>query len=177
MYYRSFSEGVRRRPTFLSYNNKILTKYMNPLIYALFGAVAASLGTIFAKFGLKGVDSNLLTSLRGIFMAIIVTVSTFFITKVSFSSLHTLTAKNWLFVFLSALGGALSWIFFYYALSHVTVVGVTVIDKLSIVLTALLAFFLLSEKITLSGGIGLALITVGSILVAIPFEKILAIFK
>jgi len=150
---------------------------MNPLIYALFGAIAASLGTIFAKFGLKGVDSNLLTSLRGIFMAIIVTVSAFFVTKVSFASLHALTAKNWLFVFLSALGGALSWLFFYYALSQGSVVGVTVVDKLSLVITAVLAFLILSEKISLASGIGLVLITIGTLLVAIPFDKILALFK
>lgn len=150
---------------------------MNPLIFAFLGAVAASIGTIFAKFGLKGVDSNLLTSLRGILMAIIVTLSTFLISKISFSSLHTLSAKNWIFLILSALGGAMSWLFFYYALAHGNVVGVAVIDKLSIVITALLAFALLSEKISLSSGIGLALIVIGSILVAVPIEKILSLFR
>jgi len=150
---------------------------MNPLIYALFGAIAASFGTIFAKFGLKGVDSNLITAIRGILMAIIVTLSTLLISKISFSSLHTLTTKNWIFVILSAAGGALSWLFFYYALAHGNVVGVTVIDKLSIVLTALLAVAFLSEKISLSSGIGLALIAIGSILVAVPIDKILSIFK
>ncbi len=150
---------------------------MNPLIYALFGAIAASAGTIFAKFGLKGVDSNLITSIRGILMAIIVTLSTLLISKISFSSLHSLSAKNWIFVILSALGGALSWLFFYYALSHGNVIGVTVIDKLSIVLTALLAVAFLSEKLSLASGIGLSFIVIGSILVAIPIEKILTVFK
>lgn len=150
---------------------------MNPLIFALFGAVAASLGTIFAKLGLKGVDSNLITSLRGIAMALIVTIATFFISKISFSSLHTLSTKNWVFLILSALGGALSWLLFYYALAHGNVVGVTVIDKLSIVITALLAVIILSEKLSLFSGIGLLLILVGSILVAVPIEKILSIFR
>lgn len=150
---------------------------MNPLIFAFLGAVAASIGTIFAKFGLKGVDSNLLTSLRGILMAVIVTLVTFFISKISFSSLHTLSTKNWIFLILSALGGAMSWLFFYYALAHGSVVGVTVIDKLSIVLTALLAVVLLSEKISLWSGIGLAMIVLGSILVAVPIEKILSLFR
>lgn len=150
---------------------------MNPLIYALFGAVAASAGTIFAKFGLKGVDSNLLTTLRGILMAIFVVIITSIFTKFSFSSLQTLTLKNWIFVFLSALGGALSWLFFYYALSHGNVVSVTVVDKLSLVMTALLAFFLLSEKISWTSGIGIFLIVLGSILVSIPLEKIISIFR
>lgn len=154
-----------------------IIKYMNPLIYALFGAIAASAGTIFAKFGLKGVDSNLLTTLRGIIMAILVVIITSVFTKFSFSSLQSLTLKNWIFVFLSALGGALSWLFFYYALSHGNVVGVTVIDKLSIVMTAILAVILLSEKLSLASGVGLALIVIGSILVAVPVEKILSLFK
>lgn len=155
----------------------LILKYMNPLIFAFLGAVAASLGTIFAKFGLKGVDSNLLTSLRGMLMAIMVTIITFFISKISFSSLHNLSTKNWVFVSLSALGGALSWLLFYYALANGNVVGVTVVDKLSIVLTALLAAALLSEKISLFSGIGLILIVLGSILVAVPIEKILNLFK
>ena len=150
---------------------------MNPLIFAFLGAVAASVGTIFAKFGLKGVDSNLLTAIRGIIMAVVVTIFGFFISKISFSSLHSLTLKNWVFVILSALGGALSWLFFYYALSHGNVIGVTVIDKLSIVITTILAVMILSEKISLSSGIGITLIAIGSILVAIPIEKILSIFK
>jgi transporter family protein len=150
---------------------------MNPLFFALLGAISASLGTIFAKFGLKGVDSNLLTAVRGIIMAIVVTLFGFFISKISFSSLQALTVKNWVFVILSALGGALSWLFFYYALSHGNVIGVTVIDKLSIVITTILAVIILSEKISLSSGIGIALIAVGSVLVAIPIEKILSIFK
>lgn len=150
---------------------------MNPLFFALLGAISASLGTIFAKFGLKGVDSNLLTAVRGIIMAIVVTLFGFFISKISFSSLQALTVKNWVFVILSALGGALSWLFFYYALSHGNVIGVTVIDKLSIVITTILAVIILSEKISLSSGIGITLIAIGSVLVAIPIEKILGIFK
>jgi transporter family protein len=150
---------------------------MNPLIFAFLGAIAASAGTIFAKFGLKGVDSNLLTALRGILMAIIVTIIAFSVSKISFSSLHSLSTKNWIFLILSALGGALSWLLFYYALAHGNVVGVTVIDKLSIVITALLAVILLSEKLSLASGVGLALIVIGSILVAVPVEKILSLFK
>ena len=122
-------------------------------------------------------DSNLLTAIRGIVMAIVVTLFGFFISKISFSSLQALTFKNWVFVILSALGGALSWLFFYYALSHGNVIGLTVIDRLSIVITTILAIILLSEKISFSSGIGIALIAIGSILVAIPFEKIMSLFK
>lgn len=146
------------------------------IIYALLGALMASLGTIFAKIGLKGVDSNLLTAVRGITMAGIVTLAALSFGKLSISALSSLTGKQWLYVVLSGVGGALSWIFFYQALSGGPAISVTVIDKLSVLFTAILAFFILSERITLQSGLGLLLIGLGSILVAIPFEKISAIF-
>lgn len=136
----------------------------------------ASLGTIFAKFGLKGVDANLLTAIRGITMAVIVTFAALSFGKLNMTALVSLSGKQWLFVILSGMGGALSWIFFYQALASGPVVSVTVIDKLSIIITALLAFFILSEKITLQSGIGLFLIGLGSVLVAVPVEKILSLF-
>lgn len=132
----------------------------------------ASLGTIFAKLGLKGVDPNLLTAIRGIVMAIMVTIAALSFGKISFSALNTLSQKQWIFVILSAMGGALSWIFFYQALSMGPTVAVTVIDKFSLVLTAILAVFVLSEGITLQSGIGLGLVAIGTLLVSIPWEKI-----
>jgi transporter family protein len=147
------------------------------IIYALLGAVAASLGTIFAKMGLKGIDSNLLTAIRGIVMAIIVTVAALSFGKLSIESVSSLTSKQWLFVILSGLGGALSWIFFYQALSGGPTVLVTVVDKLSIVFVAVLAFVILAEKISIQAIIGLILISIGTLLVAIPWEKISTLFK
>jgi transporter family protein len=132
----------------------------------------ASFGTIFAKLGLKGVDANLLTAIRGIVMAIIVTIAALSFGKLSVSALSTLNQKQWIFVVLSAVGGALSWIFFYQALSVGPTVAVTVIDKFSLVLTAILAVFVLSEGITLQSGIGLGLVAIGTLLVSVPWEKI-----
>lgn len=146
------------------------------ILYALLGAVMASAGTIFAKLGLKGVDANLLTAIRGIVMAIIVTVAALSFGKVSITALQSLSSRQWLFVVLSGLGGALSWIFFYHALAIGPTVAVTVIDKLSIVLTAIFATFVLMEGITLQAGIGLGLVFIGTLLVAIPWEKIRAFF-
>ena len=137
----------------------------------------ASLGTIFAKLGLKGVDSNLLTAIRGILMAVIVTIAALSFGKLSIPAIQSLSTKNWIFVFLSALGGALSWIFFYQALAVGPTVSVTVIDKLSIVLTAILATIVLSEGITIQAGIGLSLVFIGTILVSIPWDKIKSFFS
>ncbi len=136
----------------------------------------ASAGTIFAKLGLKGIDANLLTAIRGIVMAIIVTIAALSFGKVSMTALQSLSSKQWLFVVLSGVGGALSWIFFYQALATGPIVVVTVVDKLSIVFTAILAMVVLVEGITLQAGIGLVLVFLGTLLVAIPWEKIKAFF-
>jgi bacterial/archaeal transporter family protein len=147
------------------------------IIYALLGAVMASAGTIFAKLGLKGIDPNFLTAVRGIVMALIVTLAAFSFGKFSITTFNSLSTKQWIFVILSGLGGALSWIFFYHALAIGPTVAVTVIDKLSIVLTAILATVVLAEGITLQAVIGLILVFFGTILVAVPWEKIQKIFN
>lgn len=147
------------------------------IVYALLGAMMASMGTIFAKLGLKGVDANLLTAIRGIVMAIVVSIAALSFGKLSMTAIQSLSTRQWVFVVLSALGGALSWIFFYQALSAGPTVAVTVIDKLSVVLTAILATIVLSEGITLQAGIGLLFVLLGTILVSVPWEKIVNIFK
>ncbi len=146
------------------------------IIYALLGAVMASLGTIFAKLGLKDVDANLLTAIRGIVMAVIVSIAALSFGKFSLTALQTLSVRQWLFVVLSGMGGALSWIFFYHALAVGPTVGVTVIDKLSVVFTAILAVIVLSEGLTLQAGIGLLLVFLGTFLVSVPWEKIVKLF-
>ncbi|HAS80863.1 TPA: EamA family transporter [Candidatus Nomurabacteria bacterium] len=146
------------------------------IVYALLGAVMASAGTIFAKLGLKGVDANLLTAIRGIVMALIVSIAALSLGKLTATTLSSLSTKQWVFVVLSGLGGALSWIFFYQALSVGPTVAVTVIDKLSITFTAILAVVVLAEGITLQAGIGLTLVVLGTLLVAIPWEKIQKLF-
>lgn len=147
------------------------------ILYALLGAVMASIGTIFAKVGLKGVDANLLTALRGIVMAVIVTLAALSFGKFTQAGLSSLTAKHWLFIILSGLAGALSWIFFYHALSAGPTVTVTVLDKLSLVFTAILAMIVLAEGITLQAGVGLVLVVVGTTLVAIPWNTLISFIK
>jgi len=142
------------------------------IIYALLGAIMASAGTIFAKLGLKGVDANLLTAIRGIVMALIVSLAALSFGKLTVTALSSLSTKQWIFVILSGLGGALSWIFFYQALSVGPIVAVTVIDKLSLVFTAILAVVVLTEGITFQAGLGLLLVVIGTLLVSAPWEKI-----
>lgn len=146
------------------------------IIYALLGAIMASAGVIFAKLGLKGVDANLLTAIRGIVMATIVSIAALSFGKLSITAMQTLSPKQWVFVILSGLGGALSWIFFYQALSVGPTIAVTVIDKLSVVFTAILAVIVLAEGVTFQTGLGLLLVFLGTLLVSVPWEKIQRLF-
>jgi transporter family protein len=151
---------------------------MTWLTYALGGALAASLGTIFAKIGLlKNVDSNILTTVRGIIMALAVLAFTLTLGKVSLADLRGFDSKTWLFVVISGICGAASWLLFYYALAHGPASGVTAIDKLSIVITIALAFVLLGERFTLQAGLGALLIGIGAMLVALPWQQIKNIFS
>ncbi len=147
------------------------------IIYALLGAIMASIGTIFAKAGLKGVDANLLTAIRGIIMACVVTLAALSFGKLSYASLATLSVKQWAFVIASGIGGACSWIFFYHALAGGPTLTVTVIDKLSIVFTAILAVLVLAEGVSIQAIVGLILVVGGTLLIAVPWTAITAIFK
>jgi transporter family protein len=147
------------------------------ILYALLGAIMASIGTIAAKAGLKGVDSNTLTAIRGIVMAIIVTLAALSFGKLTYTGLSSLSAKNWTFVILSGVAGALSWLFFYHALAGGPTVAVTVLDKLSIVFTAILAMIVLAEGVTLQATVGLVLVVIGTLLVAIPWDKLIGFMK
>ena len=148
------------------------------IFYALLGAIAASLGTIFAKLGLKDIDADFLTAVRGIVMAVIVSLFAVSFGKLSVVNLHSLSLKHWIFVIISGLGGALSWLFFYQALAVGPIVSVTVIDKLSLVFTVFFAIIIFAEGITLQAGLGLLLIIIGTLLVVIPAlgERIIKLF-
>ena len=153
----------------------------NWFIYALLGAVAASLGTIFAKIGLVGVDSNLVTTVRGIVMAAIVTLVTVFLSQnVTVQSLLAIPPKTWTFIILSALGGAVSWLLFFYALSIGPAQGVTVVDKVSIVFTIVLAGIFLQESLSFRTMAGAFFVLLGTLLVALPdtaWKSFFAFFK
>lgn len=129
------------------------------------------------KLDFKGIDANLLTAIRGITMAVIVAIAALSFGKLNTQALASLSGRQWLFVLLSGVGGALSWIFFYHALASGPLISVTVIDKLSLVLTALLAILFLNEAVTLQVILGLVLVMIGTLLVSVPWERIISLIK
>ncbi len=137
------------------------------LNYALLSAATAALVAIFGKLGLKDIDSNSATAIRAVIMALfllgVVAV------QGKFNQLGEIVAqrKAMSFIVLSGVAGALSWLFYFLALKGGKVSQVGPIDKLSVVLAVVLAFFFLGEKISWVNALGVAMIAGGAVLVAL----------
>lgn len=138
---------------------------MNWIFYAVASAVFAALVAIFGKIGLKGVDSTLATAVRAVVMALFLVIVAFSLGK--FQTLGTLTGKPLLFIILSGVAGALSWLFYFFAIKHGPVSGVVAIDRTSVVFALVLAALFLGETLTLKTALGGALILGGALLVAL----------
>jgi transporter family protein len=137
------------------------------LIYALLSAVTASLVAIFGKIGLKDIDANSATAIRAVIMALFLLGVVVVQGKVSQMG-DILTQKRAIsFIVLSGVAGALSWLFYFLALKYGKVSQVGPIDKLSVVLAVVLAFFFLGEKISWMNAAGVVLIAAGAIMVAL----------
>jgi len=116
-------------------------------IYALIGAIFAAFSTIFAKIGLQGLNSITVTTLRSIIMTIIIFI--IFILEIrNINNLFNLSNKDYIFVILSALFGALSWIAFFYALKIGEASNVSIIDRSSFLFVVLFSIIILNEELT-----------------------------
>jgi len=137
------------------------------LIFALLSAITAALVAIFGKIGLQGVDANTATTVRAIIMALFL-VGVILI-QGKLSNIPTIFAnhKALVFIILSGIVGALSWLFYFLALNYGKVNQVVPMDRLSIVFAIVLALLFLGEKISLKVGIGAALVAAGAILIAL----------
>lgn len=130
-------------------------------IYALLSALFASLTAIFAKVGIKGVDSDLATAIRTVIILVMAWLIVFF--KGNVQSITSLTKYNILFICLSGIATGLSWIFYFKALQIGKVSQVASVDKLSVALTILLSVIILKEVLTFKMAIGAILIIAGTI--------------
>lgn len=133
------------------------------LVYALISALFAAVTAIFAKLGLKEVDSDLATAIRTAMVLVITWALLFFKNKAP--GISNLSKNNWIFLALSAVATGLSWIFYYRALQAGKVSEVSAIDKGSIVFTILLSFIFLKEPLSVKLLAGAALITAGMIII------------
>ncbi|MEO6670980.1 MAG: EamA family transporter [Ferruginibacter sp.] len=133
------------------------------LLFALLSAFFAALTAIFAKAGLKAVDSDLATAIRTA-IVLFITWAVVFI-KGNVSAVSTLSKNNWLYLTLSALATGASWLFYYKALQMGKTSEVAAIDKGSLVFTILLSFLFLKEPMTARILIGAGLIFIGMLVI------------
>ena len=129
---------------------------------ALGSAVFAALTSILAKIGIEGVNSNLATAIRTM-VVVVMAWGMVFLTNAQ-GGLSDISRKSWLFLILSGLATGASWLCYYKALQIGEASKVVPIDKLSVVLTLVLAFIFLHEKFTPKSLIGCALIGAGTLL-------------
>jgi bacterial/archaeal transporter family protein len=137
------------------------------IIFALLSAIAASLVAIFGKIGLQGIDTNTATAIRAVIMALF--LFGVLVAQGKLANIRPILEnhKALLFITLSGVAGAVSWLFYFIALKGAKVSQIVPIDRLSVVFALVLAFLFLGEKISLQAGIGVALMVAGGILVAL----------
>ena len=129
--------------------------------FALLSAVFAALTSILAKIGIEGVPSNLATAIRTV-VVILMAWAMVFLTN-SQTEIVNISRKSWLFLILSGLATGASWLFYYKALQMGNATEVSAVDKFSLVITLVLAFFFLQDVLTFKTIIGCILITIGTL--------------
>jgi transporter family protein len=133
--------------------------------WALLSAVFAALTAIFAKIGIKGVDSDLATLVRT--SIILVVLSAFVVYAGKWSNPLELSGKTWLFLGLSGLATGASWVCYFRALQIGAASKVAPVDKLSLVLVAVFAVAFLGERPSLREWTGIAMVAGGVLLLAL----------
>lgn len=137
------------------------------LIFALLSAVTASFVAIFGKLGLQNIDANTATAIRAVIMALFLIIVITAQGKLNQISSINSNQRAILFIVVSGIAGAVSWLFYFLAIKHGKVSQVVPIDRLSMFFAMVLALLFLGEKISLKSGVGAALITAGAIVIAL----------
>ena len=131
------------------------------MVFALLSAVFAALTSILAKIGIEGVNSNLATAIRTVVVVIMAWVIVFL--GHTQSGIAEISRKSWLFLILSGLATGASWLCYYRALQIGEASKVVPIDKLSVVITLVLAFVFLHEEFSINSLLGCILIGAGTL--------------
>lgn len=130
------------------------------IVFALLSAVFASLVSILTKLGIEGVNSNLATAIRTVVVVVMAWIVVIVTGQVS--GIGNISTKSWIFLAVSGVATGLSWLCYFRALQMAPVSKVAPIDKLSIVITMILAFVILHEKADWKTILGGVLITAGT---------------
>ena len=134
-------------------------------VFALLSAVFAAMTSILAKIGIEGVNSNLATAIRTI-VIVFMSWGMVFLTNAQ-TGIGDISKKSWLFIVLSGLATGASWLCYYRALQIGEASKVVPVDKLSVVITLILAFVFLHEQFTVKSLIGCILIGIGTLIMVL----------
>ena len=135
------------------------------IVFALLSAVFAALTSILAKLGIDGVNSNLATAIRTV-VVVVMAWGMVFLTNAQ-SGITEISKRSWIFLILSGLATGASWLCYYKALQMGETSKVVPIDKLSVVITLILAFVFLHEQFTPKSLIGCVLIGIGTLVMVL----------
>lgn len=138
---------------------------MSWIFYALMSAFSAALVAIFGKIGISNIDNTLATTIRAFIMLIFLGGVSLILG--SFNNIKNIDSKALLYIVLSGIAGASSWLFYFYALRNGPVEGVAALDRLSVVFVILLSVIFLNQTLTLKTIIGAVLLTIGAIFLVI----------
>ena len=134
-------------------------------VFALLSAVFAALTSILAKVGIEGVNSNLATAIRTV-VVVVMAWGMVFLTNTQ-GGIADISKRSWLFLILSGLATGASWLCYYRALQIGEASKVVPIDKLSVVITLILASVFLHEQVTVKSLIGCILIGLGTLVMVL----------
>ena len=134
-------------------------------VFALLSAIFAALTSILAKVGIEGVNSNLATAIRTV-VVVVMAWGMVFLTNAQ-NGIAEISKRSWLFLILSGLATGASWLCYYRALQLGDASKVVPIDKLSVVITLVLAFVFLHEQFTTKSLIGCILIGIGTMVMVL----------
>lgn len=134
-------------------------------LFALLSAIFAALTSILAKIGIEGVNSNLATAIRTV-VVVVMSWGMVFLTNAQ-NGITEISKKSWIFLILSGLATGASWLCYYRALQMGEASKVVPVDKLSVVITLILAFIFLHEEFTVKSLVGCLLIGAGTLLMVL----------
>ena len=136
------------------------------IIFSILSAFFASLVAIFGKLGLERIDSTLATTIRAIIMAVFLFAISLVMKKFQGLSFETLDFKEWLFIILAGIAGALSWLFYFGAIKLGSASAVSALDRLSIVFVVFFAGIFLGEVLSLKSIFGVLFLLFGAVLIS-----------
>lgn len=137
------------------------------LFYAFLSAIFAAGVAIVGKLGLKNIDSTLATTVRSVIMAGFLVLVSLALRKFNGFNFQSFSNKDWLFIILAGIFGALSWLFYFFALKNGPVTPVVAIDRLSMVFVFILALLFLGEAFSWRALVGVVLMVGGAILISL----------